>query len=113
MSLTDREKEWAGRASRYLKARLKQADVGYKELARRLNEHGLQEPEDSFPASSTRHVCSDFLPRVFDGIGIGRITIRRFVAFIPILAPSTLTMEPEDSASPIVAKRISYFDPVS
>jgi len=54
MPFTDREREWAGKASRYLKARLKQGDVGYKELARRLNEHGLQETEDSISSKLAR-----------------------------------------------------------
>ena len=54
MALTDREKEWAGRASRFLKGRLKQADIGYKELARRLNEHGLQETVDSISSKLAR-----------------------------------------------------------
>ena len=54
MSLTDREKEWAGKASRFIKAELKRAGIGYKELARRLNEHGLQETEDSISAKLTR-----------------------------------------------------------
>ena len=38
MGLTDREKEWGNRASRFLKAELKRAGVGYKELAERLNQ---------------------------------------------------------------------------
>jgi hypothetical protein len=54
MALTDREKELARKASRYLKARLKQADVGYKELARRLNAHGLRETEDSISSKLAR-----------------------------------------------------------
>ena len=54
MSLTDKEKEWAGKASRFLKAELKRAGIGYKELARRLNEHGLQETEDSITAKLAR-----------------------------------------------------------
>jgi Domain of unknown function (DUF6471) len=41
MGLTEREKEWGARASRFLKAELKRADLGYKELAERLNRHGL------------------------------------------------------------------------
>ena len=49
-----REGMGAGKASRYLKAWLKQADVGYKELARRLNEHGLQETEDSISSKLAR-----------------------------------------------------------
>ena len=54
MSLTDKEKEWAGKASRFLKAELKRAGIGSKELARRLNEHGLQETEDSITAKLAR-----------------------------------------------------------
>ena len=54
MGLTEREKEWGTKASRFLKARLKQAGVGYKELARRLNEHGLQETEDSISSKLAR-----------------------------------------------------------
>ncbi len=46
MAITDKEKEWAQRVSRFIKAELKRAGVSYKELARRLNEHGLQETED-------------------------------------------------------------------
>jgi hypothetical protein len=33
------------RASRFLKAELKRGGIGYKELAVRLNKHGLQETE--------------------------------------------------------------------
>lgn len=54
MALTEREKEWAVRASRFIKAELKRAGVGYKELARRLNEHGLQETEDSISSKLAR-----------------------------------------------------------
>ena len=54
MSLTEREKEWASRASRFVKAELKRAGIGYKELARRLNEHGLRETEDSITAKLAR-----------------------------------------------------------
>ena len=54
MAITDKEKEWAGRVSRFIKAELKRAGIGYKELARRLNEHGLQETEDSIAAKLAR-----------------------------------------------------------
>ena len=43
MGLSAREKEWADKARRYLKAELKRADVTYAELARRLREHGLED----------------------------------------------------------------------
>ncbi|GAN75878.1 DUF6471 domain-containing protein [Acidisphaera rubrifaciens] len=42
MGLTPKEKEWADKARRFLKAELKRAGVTYAELARRLNEHGLE-----------------------------------------------------------------------
>jgi len=41
MAITDKEKEWADKARRFLKAELKRAGVTYQELARRLNEHGF------------------------------------------------------------------------
>jgi len=54
MGLTDREKEWGIKASRFLKARLKQADVGYKELAERLTAHGMEETETSIAGKLSR-----------------------------------------------------------
>jgi hypothetical protein len=44
------EREWMGRASRFIKAELKPADVSYEELARRLREHGLDETKHSVTA---------------------------------------------------------------
>jgi hypothetical protein len=44
MSFISKEREWADRAKRLVKAELKRADVTYEELARRLREeHGLDE----------------------------------------------------------------------
>ena len=54
MGLTQREKEYGLRASRFLKARLKQAGVGYKELAERLNRHGMEETETSITGKLAR-----------------------------------------------------------
>ena len=54
MGLTDREREWAAKESRFLKAELKRAGIGYKELAERLNEHGLQETETSITGKLAR-----------------------------------------------------------
>jgi hypothetical protein len=54
MGLTDREKEWGAKASRFLKARLKHAGVGYKELAERLNAHGMEETETSITGKLAR-----------------------------------------------------------
>jgi hypothetical protein len=54
MGLTDREKEWGSKASRFLKAELKRAGLSYKELAERLNAHGLQETETSITGKLAR-----------------------------------------------------------
>jgi hypothetical protein len=49
-----REREWMDRASRFLKAELKRADVTYEELAHRLREHGLEETKHSVAAKIGR-----------------------------------------------------------
>jgi Domain of unknown function (DUF6471) len=54
MAVTDREREWGMRASRFIKAELKRMGVGYKELAERLNAHGLQETETSIAGKLAR-----------------------------------------------------------
>jgi hypothetical protein len=54
MGLTDREKEWGAKASRFLKAELKRAGIGYKELAERLNRHGMEETETSITGKLAR-----------------------------------------------------------
>ena len=54
MGLTEREKEWGSKASRFLKAELKRAGIGYKELAERLNKHGLDETETSITGKLAR-----------------------------------------------------------
>ena len=54
MGLTDREKEWGSKASRFLKAELKRAGIGYKELADRLNRHGMEETETSITGKLAR-----------------------------------------------------------
>lgn len=54
MPMSAREKEWATKASRFLKGRLKQAGVGYKELADRLKAHGLEETEAAIASKLSR-----------------------------------------------------------
>ena len=54
MALTDREKEWGTKASRFLKAELKRAGIGYKELAERLTLHGMEETETSIAGKLSR-----------------------------------------------------------
>ena len=48
--MTERKKEWAGKASRFLKAELKRVDLTYADLAERLNRHGLEETEGAIGA---------------------------------------------------------------
>jgi hypothetical protein len=52
--MTDKEKSWGAKASRFLKADLKRAGVGYKELEERLNNHGLDETETSITGKLAR-----------------------------------------------------------
>ena len=55
MGLAKTEQELAERASRFLKAELKRADVTYQELAKRLKKHGLpDETPDSIKAKLKR-----------------------------------------------------------
>ena len=55
MGLAKTEAEIADRASRFLKAELKRADVTYEELAKRLKKHGLPtETEDSIKSKLKR-----------------------------------------------------------
>ena len=54
LNIATKEKEWADRARRYVKAELKRAEVSYAELARRLKDHGLEETEASITAKLNR-----------------------------------------------------------
>ena len=54
MGIAANEKELAGRVSRFLKAEMKRAGVTYTELAKRLEEHGLQETEASITSKLAR-----------------------------------------------------------
>jgi hypothetical protein len=55
MGLAKSEQELAERASRFLKAELKRADLTYEELARRLKKHGLpNETQDSIKSKLKR-----------------------------------------------------------
>ncbi len=76
MPMTDREKEWAGRVRRFVKAELKRAGVSYKELARRLNEHGLEETEDSITSK----------------LGRGTFAVTFFLAVLTVLELEGLTI---------------------
>jgi hypothetical protein len=54
MGLSPREQEWADKARRYLKAKMKQKGIGYKELVTRLKEHGIEETEASITGKLNR-----------------------------------------------------------
>ena len=54
MGIATSEKELAGKAARFLKAEMKRAGVTYAELARRLEDHGLQETEASITSKLAR-----------------------------------------------------------
>ena len=45
MGLAKTEEEWGLRASVFLKTKMREADITYAELAKRLKKHGLQETE--------------------------------------------------------------------
>jgi hypothetical protein len=54
MAVSAKEKDWADRARRFLKAELKRAGVTYEELAKRLKSHGLEETEASITSKLGR-----------------------------------------------------------
>ncbi len=54
MSIGSKEREWADRARRFLKAELKRADVSYQDLAKKLKKHGLEETEASIANKLSR-----------------------------------------------------------
>ena len=79
MVTTGREKDWANRLSRFIKAELKRADVSYKELARRLNEHGLEETEDSITSKLGRGTfAATFLLATMEAIGMEQVRLQDF-----------------------------------
>jgi Domain of unknown function (DUF6471) len=71
MDFVSREREWADRAKRLVKAELKRADVTYEELARRLREdHGLEETAASVGNKLSRGTFSaSFFLAVMIAIG--------------------------------------------
>jgi hypothetical protein len=54
MTVGDKEREWAHRARRFLRAEIKRAEISYAELAQRLKEHGLDETEASIANKLSR-----------------------------------------------------------
>lgn len=74
---TDREKEWALKASRFIKAEVKRAGIAYAELARRLNEHGLEETEGGIAAKLAR----------------GSFAVTFWLACLTVLGIATIALE--------------------
>ncbi len=71
MGIAANEKELAGKASRFLKAEMKRAGVTYTELARRLEEHGLQETEASITSKLARGTfAATFFLAVLAALGL-------------------------------------------
>lgn len=58
MGLAATEAELADKARRFIKGRLKQADVTYEQLAERLKEHGLTETKASIANKLSRGTVS-------------------------------------------------------
>jgi hypothetical protein len=52
--ITEKEREWAHRARRFVRAEIKRAEISYAELAQRLKEHGLEETEASIANKLSR-----------------------------------------------------------
>ena len=77
MSISAKEKEWADKVRRYLKAELKRADVTYAQLALRLREHGFEgETEASVNSKLVRGTFSvTFLLGCLAVLGIAALTL--------------------------------------
>ena len=78
MNVADIEKEWADRASRFLKAELKRADVTYEELASRLNKKGWSETKASIANKLSRGAfTATFFLAALSEIGISIVNIEQ------------------------------------
>jgi Domain of unknown function (DUF6471) len=76
MGLAKTEEEWGGRASAFLKAELKKADVTYLELAKRLKKHGFKESEASITMKLKRGTfAATFLLACLAALELGGISL--------------------------------------
>ncbi len=79
MAQADREKDWGIRASRFLKAELRRAGIGYKELAERLKRDGLEETETSITGKLARGAfAASFLLATMKAIGVEQVRLQDF-----------------------------------
>jgi hypothetical protein len=76
MGLTDRE-NWGLKASRFLKAELMRAGTGHRDLAERLNKHGMEETETSVTGKLAR----------------GAFAVSFFLATLAVLEMKALRLE--------------------
>jgi|JI7StandDraft_1071085.scaffolds.fasta_scaffold00866_5 hypothetical protein len=76
-NMTASSADYADRAKRYLKAELKRAGVGYKELAERLTARGLQESEGSITVKINRGAFPAwFLIAAMEAIGASSLRLQ-------------------------------------
>jgi len=76
MNAEDVERDWAQRASRYLKAELKRADVTYEELAKRLNSKGWKETGASITNKLARGTfAATFFLAALEAIEMGAVRL--------------------------------------
>jgi hypothetical protein len=76
MSVTEKEREWAHRARRFLRAEIKRAELSYAELAQRLREHGLEETEASIANKLSRGTfAATFFLATMKAIGREQISL--------------------------------------
>jgi virulence-associated protein VapD len=58
MTLAKTEEEWGRRASAFLKAKMKEADITYVDLVKKLKKHGFKETEGSITMKLKRGTFS-------------------------------------------------------
>jgi len=79
VGLMNQEKDWGVRASRFLKAELRRAGIGYKELAGRLNKQGMEETETSITGKLARGTfAASFLLATMEAIGVEQVRLQDF-----------------------------------
>ena len=69
------EEEWAARAAAFLKRKLRDSEVTYVELAKRLKKHGFKETEASITNKLARDIPGNVLSRLYCSLGVGRGSI--------------------------------------
>lgn len=74
MGMTDREREWAEKARRFIKAEAKRAGVTYAQLAEKLTAHGLEETETSIASKLGRGTFAvTFFLGCLEVLGLGGV----------------------------------------